>query len=59
VIEDEQHQPIAYLTPVTEKLDREDWAQVARAGLNGAYGDNEPDYSSSLIKEPNAEYEGR
>jgi len=48
VIEDEHHRPIAYLTlePIIEKLDREDWAQIAQAGLSGAYGDQDPDYSS-------------
>jgi len=63
VIEDEHHRPIACLTPlpIADHLngEQEDWAQVAKMGLRGAYGDDEPEYSSSLVKEPNAEYERR
>ncbi|MGH2568147.1 MAG: hypothetical protein ACRDGA_07390 [Bacteroidota bacterium] len=39
--------------------EREDWIGISTDGLRYAYGANEIDYSRSLIKEPNPEYEGR
>lgn len=42
-----------------EKLDREDWLRLSALGLEGAYGEDEPEYSLDLIKKPNPEYEGR
>ncbi len=39
--------------------EREDWRQLALHSLERAYGDDEPEYSSELIKEPNPEYERR
>lgn len=39
--------------------DRFLWQQLALQGLARAYGDKEPDYSLSLVKEPNAEYKTR
>jgi len=42
-----------------EKLDREDWLRLSALGLEGAYGEEEPEYSLDLIKEPNPGYEGR
>ncbi len=35
------------------------WFTLAEQGLATAYGENEPEYSAHLVKEPNAEYEGR
>jgi len=29
------------------------WLRLSAAGLNAAYGENEPDYSSAALKEPN------
>lgn len=39
--------------------EREDWLKISSEGLRYAYGEEEVDYSLSLIKEPNPEYEGR
>jgi bifunctional DNA-binding transcriptional regulator/antitoxin component of YhaV-PrlF toxin-antitoxin module len=39
--------------------EREDWRLLALNALERAYGDNEPEYTSDLIKEPNPEYERR
>lgn len=36
--------------------DRFLWQQLSRQGLARAYRDKEPDYSLSLVKEPNTEY---
>lgn len=45
----------------TRELDdeRNDWLRLALQGLERAYGDNEPEYTSDIIKEPNPDYEGR
>jgi hypothetical protein len=32
------------------------WYRLAAQGLAMAYGDDEPDYSLAMIKEPNPEY---
>jgi len=37
----------------TEDEEREDWVSLSRDGLGKAYGENEPDYSTELVKEPN------
>lgn len=37
----------------------EDWRHLALNALERAYSDDEPEYTSDLIKEPNPEYEGR
>ena len=37
----------------------DDLLLFAQRSLEGAYGEDEPEYSLSLIKEPNPEYEGR
>jgi len=36
--------------------EREFWYQLADQGLAMAYGDDEPDYSLAVIREPNPEY---
>ncbi len=36
--------------------ERKDWITSSLSYLNNAYGKDEPDYSPSLIKEPNPEY---
>ena len=38
--------------------EREDWQLLAQQSLELAYGDDEPEYSPNLIREPNPEYEG-
>ena len=35
----------------------ENWGKLAARHLEMAYGENEPDYSSKMIKEPNPEYQ--
>ena len=40
-----------------EDEEREDWLLIAGAGLERAYGEDEPDYPLSLLKEPNPDYE--
>jgi len=35
----------------------ENWSKLAARHLEKAYGENEPDYSPNLIKEPNPEYQ--
>lgn len=37
----------------------EDWTRFSLANLERAYGEDEPEYSLDLIKEPNPKYEGR
>jgi antitoxin component of MazEF toxin-antitoxin module len=36
-----------------------DFYVLSQRGLANAYGDDEPEYSLDLIKEPNPDYEGR
>ena len=36
-----------------------DWYSFSSQHLNRAYGENEPEYSLSEVKEPNPDYEGR
>ncbi len=44
-----------------EPLDDEskDWLFISENGLAAAYNENEPEYSLSLIKTPNLDYERR
>ena len=35
------------------------WFSLSAAGLEGAYGDDEPEYTPDLVIEPNPDYEGR
>ena len=42
-----------------EDSEREDWTRLSMRSLEGAYGENEPEYSLEMIKRPNPEYEGR
>ena len=34
------------------------WDLLSRSGLNRAYGETEPDYPLSMVKESNPDYEG-
>jgi hypothetical protein len=36
--------------------ERDDWIRAAQASLGRAYGDNEPEYTLGMIKEPNPDY---
>jgi hypothetical protein len=48
------------MVPIIESdetnTEREKWLAASKSGLQIAYGDSEPDYSASMIKEPNPEY---
>jgi hypothetical protein len=39
--------------------EREDWMLLAEQALARAYGDDEPEYTLDMIKEPNPKYDGR
>ncbi|MAO65264.1 MAG: hypothetical protein CL666_09720 [Balneola sp.] len=39
--------------------DEEEWAELSTKNLNRAYGESEPEYELSMVKEPNSEYESR
>jgi hypothetical protein len=39
--------------------ERDDWTRFSMANLERAYGVDEPEYSTDLIKEANPKYEGR
>lgn len=45
--------------PAEPDHERDELLRLAAQGLARAYGDNEPDYPDSCIKEPNPRYEGR
>jgi hypothetical protein len=40
----------------TEDPEREDWLQRSKAALASAYGDDEPDYSTAVVLEPNPDF---
>ena len=39
-------------------VEEEEWLRLSAQRLEAAYGDFEPEYPTSLIKEPNPNYEG-
>lgn len=52
--------PVVVIVPPEELSDEdEEWRIAAGLLLERAYGDDEPEYSLDLIKEPNPDYEGR
>jgi hypothetical protein len=42
-----------------DDAERESWLCLSGKGLEGAYDENEEEYTLDLIKEANSEYEGR
>ncbi|HEV2764915.1 MAG TPA: hypothetical protein VGV38_18175 [Pyrinomonadaceae bacterium] len=42
-----------------ENEEREGWPRLSAERLADAYGEDEPECSLDLIKEPNPEYDGR
>jgi AbrB family looped-hinge helix DNA binding protein len=40
-----------------QAAESENWGKLAARHLETAYGENEPDYSPDLIKEPNPDYQ--
>jgi len=49
------------VTVLPDDLDseRQEWTAFAMQGLARAYGDHEPEYPDSCVREPNPKYEGR
>ena len=41
-----------------EDAEREQWLAASASSMKAAYGDSEPDYTASLIKETNPDYRG-
>jgi len=48
---------ITITPPEDLAADHEVWARLSAQGLAGAYGDQEPEYSSASIKKPNPEFQ--
>jgi hypothetical protein len=44
---------------LSANAEQDDWRQLSVQGLSAAYGEGEPAYSASLIKEVNPTYESR
>lgn len=44
--------------PQEDDDDREGWVRLAMIGLERAYGEDEPEYTLDMIKEPNPDYAG-
>jgi hypothetical protein len=45
------------VTVLPKDVEREAWLNLSAKGLQGAYSDDEEEYSVELIKEANPEYE--
>lgn len=39
--------------------DEDEWTELSAKNLSRAYGDNDPEYELSMVKEPNSDYESR
>ncbi len=39
-----------------EETEQNEWYKLSEKSLSNAYGDNEPDYSLNMVKEPNPDY---
>ncbi len=50
---------VTVLSGDDDATERDDWVAIAKLGLSRAYSDDEPEYTSSMIKEPNPKYEPR
>jgi len=50
---------VTILSELETDNEQEDWLCLSEHGLIDAYGENEPEYSSNLLKEVNPDYEGR
>lgn len=46
-------------SPNHDDSERESWLRLSGQGLKGAYGNDEPEYQSDLLKEVNPSYEAR
>lgn len=45
--------------PTEADVERDDWLRFSARGLEAAYGNDEPEYSSAHLKEANPEYDRR
>jgi len=50
---------ITVLPQQAEVQDSDFWSLLAQAGLERAYGNDEPEYGAAMIREPNPDYEAR
>jgi hypothetical protein len=51
---------VPVISALTDRdLESSEWSNLSLNGLNRAYGDNEPEYEISQLKELNSSYEGR
>ena len=51
--------PQAGREPLTLRDEAAEWSELSAAGLQGAFGESEPEYPLTLIKTPNPGYAGR
>lgn len=51
--------PLMIIVRPEQEDERGDWCVTAGLLLEKAYGEDEPEYPLTLIKEPNPDYEGR
>jgi len=47
---------VTVLKSESESNERKDWIDSSLSQLNKAYSDDEPEYTLSMVKEPNPEY---
>ncbi len=47
---------VSVAEPTGEDEERGDWFSLAAQGLQSAYGESEPEYVPSMVKEPNPEF---
>jgi len=47
---------VSVAEPADRDVEYEAWLVVSADGLQSAYGDSEPEYSPSMVKEQNPEY---
>jgi len=55
-LEQGEHVVVSFAEPGDGDTEREMWLSASAAFLAAAYGDDEPDYASSLVRESNPEY---
>ena len=48
---------VVTVLPKQQDDERRDWQLLSQQGLQGAYEDEEPDYSLALLKEVNPDYD--
>jgi hypothetical protein len=47
---------VSVAEPTGEGEERGNWFYLAAQGLQSAYGESEPEYKASMVKEPNPEF---